>query len=169
LKQKKENLKNIVPTEILECTFSPKIQKTNSSNTNIEEEQNLKVGERLYSYQDKYKKNVEAMKDQYKESYTFKPQISKNTDEILKNREIALEEVRNKYSVHENNRGSPHNKNNNKLRVSGGSSNSPQHRYDRIEEVRDEDNDNYEDYKPKDTNDHDLTKYYKKLESRLNE
>jgi hypothetical protein len=109
----------------------------------------LKVGERLYQYQDKYKKHQESIKEHLKETYSFKPHISKNTDEILKNREKALEEVRQKYSLQDGGnkraKSSPH--------------------LNQINEVTDE---NKQETEPP-VIDKDLTDYYKKLESRFNE
>ena len=38
------------------------------------------------------------MKSQYKTSYSFKPKISKNTNEILLNKQKMIEEIKNRYS-----------------------------------------------------------------------
>jgi hypothetical protein len=85
------------------------------------------------------------MKEQFKETYSFKPEISKNTQEILKNREKALDEVKNKYSIHET---STIKRRSNSI--------SQVHQIDEVDEERHE-------------TIGDLTSYYKKLESRLDE
>jgi hypothetical protein len=139
----------------LECTFAPKIQTTSSR---VGEEGSVEVGDRLFKYQDKYKKNQETMKEMYKESYSFKPQISKNTDEILKNRELALEEVRNKYSIQETST----------IKRRSNSSNSFPIYNNQIDEVQNEEHEET-DYRQEAVVDHDIQDYYKKLESRLDE
>ena len=73
-----------------ECTFIPKINENlliNQSHINSD------VSERLYDYQNKYKKNLEEIKSKYKETYSFRPEISKNTNEILENRQKIMEEI----------------------------------------------------------------------------
>ena len=82
-----------------ECTFIPKINENlliNQSNINSD------VSERLYDYQNIYKKNLEEKKSKYKETYSFRPEISKNTKEILENRQKIMEEIKSRY-VNNNN------------------------------------------------------------------
>ena len=77
-----------------ECTFIPKINENlliNQSNINSD------VSERLYDYQNIYKKNLEEKKSKYKETYSFRPEISKNTNEILENRQKIMEEIKSRY------------------------------------------------------------------------
>jgi hypothetical protein len=95
------------------------------------------------------------MKEQLKESYSFKPQISRNTDEILKNREKALEEVRSKYIKESSDE---------KKRRSNSLSSFPI--CIPINEVQNEDVET--EPKPEEI-DYGLNDYYKKLEKRLDE
>lgn len=81
----------------MECTFSPKVNKSNHKLPN----DNLKVGERLYQYQNLYKSNIDNIRENNQESYSFKPEISKNTNEILRQREAIMEEIRKKYDSEE--------------------------------------------------------------------
>ena len=82
-----------------ECTFIPKINENlliNQSHINSD------VSERLYDYQNKYKKNLEEIKSKYKETYSFRPEISKNTNEILENRQKIMEEIKSRYMSNNN-------------------------------------------------------------------
>ena len=83
-----------------ECTFIPKINENLSINhSNI----NSDVSERLYDYQNKYRKNLEEKKSKYKETYSFRPEISKNTKEILENRQKIMDEIKSRYLNNNNN------------------------------------------------------------------
>ena len=62
-----------------ECTFQPRI---NSLCFNISESNELKVSERLFGYQHKYRKNLDLIKERYG-NFSFKPVICKNTNAIL--------------------------------------------------------------------------------------
>lgn len=67
-----------------ECTFHPRINdvyNTNIINNGIE------VGERLLSYQEKYNENLNKLKSNYPR-YSFKPKISRNTEEILNKKKL---------------------------------------------------------------------------------
>ncbi len=88
-------------TEILECTFSPKINSPHSSLMKSEEE--FDVGTRLFKYQEKYRSNLENQKEKLKEYHSYKPKISKNTDKILQERERLLIEMKQKYEIEKNN------------------------------------------------------------------
>ncbi len=71
-----------------ECTFSPKINNENlstiqNSQSNNINKSNSNVCDRLFNYQDQYKKKLEKMKIKNEKSYSFKPKISKNTNIIL--------------------------------------------------------------------------------------
>jgi len=69
-------------------------EKNNEEEENQpENNKNKNVGERLFKYQDKYKKNKELISECLKENYSFKPEISKNTYEILRKRDLELEEI----------------------------------------------------------------------------
>lgn len=91
VKSKINKLNQILNKDDAECTFSPKINST-------EIKSEVKVGDRLFDYQKKYTQKREEKKDLYKEEYSFKPEISKNTNEILKQRELTLNLVKQKYS-----------------------------------------------------------------------
>ena len=93
IKEKEAKLSYFSKCEDSECTFKPKI---NSDKLPVDNE-NKKVGERLYEYQSKYRQKIEEMKSQYKTSYSFKPKISKNTNEILLNKQKMIEEIKNRY------------------------------------------------------------------------
>ena len=76
-----------------ECTFHPKIN--NSSNTN-----ELNVSERLFGYQNKYKQKLDLMRSKYG-NFTFRPEISKNTNIILNKKKLIhhlKEEIKNNCS-----------------------------------------------------------------------
>ena len=94
LKEKEIKLHSI--KEDSECTFTPKINENSTINqsTIISD-----VGERLYDYKNKYEKNLEEKKSKYKESYSFKPEISKNTNEILENRQKILNDIKSRYII----------------------------------------------------------------------
>ena len=94
IKEKEAKLSYFSKCEDSECTFKPKI---NSDKLPVDNE-NKKVGERLYEYQSKYRQKIEEMKSQYETSYSFKPKISKNTNEILLNKQKMIEEIKNRYS-----------------------------------------------------------------------
>ncbi len=107
VRNKSQKIKNIITNDDIECTFSPKLNKTKLcfqrtlDTSSLHEEENLEVGRRLLNYQEKYKKKLEEMKEIQKEtleSFPFKPEINKNTYEILKQRDLILQEIKNKYS-----------------------------------------------------------------------
>ncbi len=95
IKHKSEKLNNLAGSEVLECTFAPKINSSASLLRSTEEDPN--VGKRLLKYQDKYRTNLEMRKEQLKENHSYKPKISKNTNKILKERERLLNEMKKKY------------------------------------------------------------------------
>ena len=99
IKDKQEKLEKFSYLKEKECTFKPKINtvstlailnnsKTgqNSSLNNKIEPNNDDVSKRLFDYQNKYKEKLEDIRSKYKVSYSFKPEISKNTDSILNNK-----------------------------------------------------------------------------------
>jgi hypothetical protein len=90
-------LTNLQSRDGTECTFSPKVNKTMKT---IADEEGMKVGDRLYQYQQKYQKKLEEKIEIYKQenegNYSFKPEINNNTYEILKQREMMMEEIKNK-------------------------------------------------------------------------
>ena len=92
LKAKEIRLHSI--KEDSECTFSPKINENSTINQSTIFSD---VVERLYDYRNKYEKNLEEMKSRYQENYSFKPEISKNTNEILENRQKTMEEIKSRY------------------------------------------------------------------------
>ena len=95
MKQKQLRLEQV--KEEKECTFVPKINEMTCDTNGTTESSNRKVGERLYEYREKYLRNLEEKKDRYKESYSFKPSISKNTEEILKQRQRVMNEIKRRY------------------------------------------------------------------------
>ena len=100
MKNKNEKINNLMVSEILECTLSPKI---NSSTSLMKSEEDYDVGTRLYKYQEKYRSNLENKKENLKEYHPYKPKISKNTDKILLEREKLLMEMKQKYEMEKNN------------------------------------------------------------------
>ena len=101
IKEKQQRLEKYSNIKEKECTFKPKINnivintsKENSKNSNVKTEQNtFDVSKRLFDYQKKYKDNLEDMKTKFKENYTFKPIISKNTNYILNNKRKIEEKI----------------------------------------------------------------------------
>ena len=107
MKDKQEKLLKYFNFKEKECTFKPKINNLstlsllNNSKThqksalNYKTEQNTSnVSKRLFDYQNKYKENLEDIRSKYKENYSFKPEISKNTDIILNNRRRKMEQIK---------------------------------------------------------------------------
>ena len=96
IKSKEAKLNYFSKCEDHECTFKPKI---NDKMVPVIED-NLKVGDRLFHYQSKYKQNLEERKTQYEKetTYPFHPKISKNTKEILENKKKMMEEIKKRYS-----------------------------------------------------------------------
>ncbi len=89
--QKSREIKLNSAKEDTECTFSPKINYDNSIIQNHNQNMNdnpikINIGERLYNYQNEYKKNLEKIKIKNEKFYSFQPKISKNTNSILENR-----------------------------------------------------------------------------------
>ena len=93
LKEKEIKLHSI--NEDLECTFSPKINENSTINQSTIFSD---VGERLYDYKNKYERNLEEIKSRYLENYSFKPEISKNTNEILENRQKTMDLIKSNYT-----------------------------------------------------------------------
>ena len=101
IKEKQEKLERYSHMKEKECTFKPKInnievsnikEKNKKHNISYKTEQNSSdVSKRLFDYQKKYKDNLEDIKSKYKESYSFNPIISKNTNSILNNRQKMKE------------------------------------------------------------------------------
>lgn len=81
----------MIALETFGCTFSPKI---NTSVNFLQNEDNLDVGSRLFKYQEKYRTNLENIKDNLKEYHPYKPKISKNTDKIILEREKKINEIK---------------------------------------------------------------------------
>ena len=89
--QKTREIKLNNAKEDIECTFTPKINSENTLIQNHNHNSNnnpnkTNIGERLYNYQNEYKKNLEKIKIKNEKFYSFKPKISKNTNSILENR-----------------------------------------------------------------------------------
>ena len=107
IKEKQQRLEKYSNIKEKECTFKPKINnivintsKENSKNSNVKTEQNtFDVSKRLFDYQKKYKDNLEDMKTKFKENYTFKPIISKNTNYILNNKRKIEEKITKKKMI----------------------------------------------------------------------
>jgi len=49
--------------------------------------------QRLFNYQKIYDKKKEDLRENFKETFPFKPQLSKNTDVILRNRENFVKQM----------------------------------------------------------------------------
>ncbi len=114
LKEKNLKIKTAQIIENYNYTFAPKVnakekfqkefpEKTEenddddnkSKQNSVIKNPDVDVGERLYGYQQVYKKNKEARSDvqKEKENYSFKPELNKNTDEILRKRDLELAEI----------------------------------------------------------------------------
>jgi len=109
IKTKQEKLLQKLKVKEKECTFKPKINNlstisvlNNSKNgqqsiISYKTEQNsTDVSKRLFDYQNKYKEKLEDIRSKYKENYSFKPEISKNTDIILSNKKKLMEQIKEK-------------------------------------------------------------------------
>ena len=107
IKDKQEKLLKYFNVKEKECTFKPKINNLSTisilnnnktrqqSNLSYKTEQNsFDVSKRLFDYQNKYKEKLEDIRSKYKENYSFKPEISKNTDIILNNRRRMMEQIK---------------------------------------------------------------------------
>ena len=107
MKDKQEKLLKYYNVKEKECTFKPKINNLSTisilsnskalqqSNLSYKTEQNSSdVSKRLFDYQNKYKEKLEDIRSKYKENYSFKPEISKNTDIILNNRKRMMEQIK---------------------------------------------------------------------------
>ena len=103
MREKKEKMEKYSHIKEKECTFKPKINNIGMTNTkDIDRQSNLTykteqnnpdVSKRLFDYQKKYKENLEDIRSKYKESYSFNPIISKNTEHILNNRQKLKEKL----------------------------------------------------------------------------
>jgi len=91
LKNKENKLKNAITNEQVECTFSPHI-----NDIKVTYDEPLPVEERLLNYGQLYKQKHENFKENFKENYSFKPEINKNTEEILRNKQEMIEEIKQK-------------------------------------------------------------------------
>ena len=91
LRNRDIKLKSYVRTEELECTFSPKII---SQYPTSGDQEDLPVDQRLFNYDQIYRQKKESFKENFKESYAFKPEINKNTDEILRKKKELLEVIK---------------------------------------------------------------------------
>ena len=109
IKTKQEKLLQKLKVKEKECTFKPKINNlstisilNNSKNgqqtiASYKTEQNsTDVSKRLFDYQNKYKEKLEDIRSKYKQNYSFKPEISKNTDTILNNKKKLMEQIKEK-------------------------------------------------------------------------
>ena len=107
IKDKQKKLEKYSNLKEKECTFMPKINTISTmtilnnsktgqqSNVSYKTEQgNSNVSKRLFDYQNKYKEKLEDIRSKYKESYSFKPEISKNTDDILNNKKKMMEQIK---------------------------------------------------------------------------
>ena len=109
IKSKQEKLLQKLKVKEKECTFKPKINNlstisvlNNSKNgqqsiISYKAEQNsTDVSKRLFDYQNKYKEKLEDIRSRYEQNYSFKPEISKNTDIILSNKKKLMEQIKEK-------------------------------------------------------------------------
>jgi hypothetical protein len=94
VKNRDIKIKAYVKKDDIECTFTPKI--ITQQHPLVDQEQ-MTVNERLYSYDQIYKQKKETYKEGLIESFPFKPEINKNTDEILRRKNEILEEIRQKF------------------------------------------------------------------------
>ncbi len=112
--QKAKEIKLNNAKEDMECTFTPKINtghshnasnninnKSKSSNNNSHlnnksDINHFNVGNRLFNYQNEYKKKLEEIKVKNEKNYSFKPKISKNTNLILQRKQRIKDLMREK-------------------------------------------------------------------------
>jgi hypothetical protein len=99
VRNKSEKIKALKSKDNSECTFSPKVNNYSSKANSNDDDKTNSVGERLFKYQNIYKTNLENRKEDLKEYYKFKPEINQNTYDILKQRELMLNEIRDKYDM----------------------------------------------------------------------
>lgn len=130
MRNKSQKLRTIANKEENECTFSPKINEKQRGQIYIDNSETLPVGDRLFRYQHKYQQNAHQKKEMYKENYSFKPDINSNTYEILKQRELIMEEIRNKYN------------NENSINQATGTNNGENIRKSEINEIEENPNEN---------------------------
>ena len=88
LNNKEKKLNDLKNQKDINCTFNPKINKNkiynNYYNPNNEKQNFLNynktrsVSERLYNYKNYYKKNLDNIKKNHKENYSFKPILNNN-------------------------------------------------------------------------------------------
>jgi hypothetical protein len=91
VKNKNIKLKNYVKNEDLECTFTPQIRRIAT------EQDQVSVEQRLFNYNQIYREKKEAYKESLNETYAFKPEINKNTEEILRKKKEILEQIKHKF------------------------------------------------------------------------
>ena len=104
MKDRQEKIEKITLMKEKELTFKPKINSLSTMailnknktgqecNSNFKiENNNQDVSKRLFDYQNKYKESLEIKRNKFKENYSFKPEISKNTDMILNNKKKKME------------------------------------------------------------------------------
>ena len=101
IKDKQEKVEKYKKLKEKEFTFKPKvnsltnIQILNKKNEdNKYNQNNSDVSQRLYDYLNKYRENKENIRKKYLINYTFKPEISRNTDLILNNRKKMFEKMK---------------------------------------------------------------------------
>ena len=107
MKDKQEKLLKYFNVKEKECTFKPKINNLSTisilNNSKAQQQSALSykaeqnpsnVGKRLFNYQIKYKEKLEDIRSKYKENFSFKPEISKNTDIILSNKKKMMEQIK---------------------------------------------------------------------------
>lgn len=95
IKNRDIKIKSYIRSDDLECTFSPKIL----TQQHPAHDEDLPVNERLYNYNQVYKEKKENFKENFKEFYSFKPEINKNTDEILRRKKELLDEIKDKFDT----------------------------------------------------------------------
>ena len=124
IKDKQEKLVKYLNLKEDECTFMPKINNianisilNNSKGgyqSTLGDQNTTDVSKRLFDYQNKYKEKLEDIRSKYKENYSFKPEISKNTDIILNNKKKKMEQNKeNENNLINNIKENYKNKNNN--------------------------------------------------------
>ena len=129
IKQKQIHRYNLSKEHEIDYSFQPQINEyqfhldnKNMSTSNINnitaETSSRKVCDRLYEYRKLYKDNLEIKKQFYAQTHPFKPTISKNTDEILRNKQKLIEAI-NQQLIHneENNNSNTNNTNTNNINV----------------------------------------------------
>ena len=163
IRDKQEKLLKYFNVKEKECTFKPKINKLSTisilSNSKTHQQSNLSyktdqntsdVSKRLFDYQNKYKEKLEDIRSKYKENYSFKPEISKNTDTILNNKKRMMEQLKENEmniinNIQEQEEAEADSNNNNDINENGNENYNDNENQNQIENENENENENNSD------------------------